>query len=138
LATKSNIKVVINKEALNAYVANPGGPVMRHMMVLGEAVKTEAIARLSNKGSGGWTVRGFLGPTIVKRVVEVDGMPRVQVGSDHTKTAAHLITGNPTLTFFWPKVGKVVSFHQVHHPGSEFRNYLLVQLAEALKVVSAL
>lgn len=39
-------------------------------------------------------------------------------------TAAHTITGNPLLAFFWPKVGKFVVFHSVHHPGTRPNNFL--------------
>ena len=36
-------------------------------------------------------------------------------------TRPHLITGNPLLVFFWPRVGRVVFFRHVNHPGSTKR-----------------
>lgn len=34
-------------------------------------------------------------------------------------TEAHLITGNPTLAFFWDKAGGLVAFRSVKHPGTK-------------------
>lgn len=39
----------------------------------------------------------------------------------------------PKLVFFWPKVGRVVSFKSVRHPGTEPNNYLLGALKRVMK-----
>lgn len=122
-----HVRVVINAEH---YLRAEDGPVMRHMMVVGEAVKVETIRHLKD----GFP-RDFLAPTIVKRVVHTEYGPAVQVGSDHTKTDPHMIFGNPLLVFFWARAGRTVHLPYVHHPGSEFHNYLLKLLVAALRVV---
>ena len=67
----------------------------------------------------------------------------MQVGSAHVKTKPHVIAGNPTLAFQWPKgerllgqpKGTVFFFRQVNHPGSDFSKYLLKTLRKALATV---
>lgn len=39
----------------------------------------------------------------------------------------------PRLVFFWPKVGRVVSFTKVNHPGTKANNYLLAALKRAVR-----
>lgn len=38
-------------------------------------------------------------------------------------TGPHPIEGNPLLVFFWPKVGEVVFFRHVNHPGTTAREF---------------
>jgi hypothetical protein len=39
-------------------------------------------------------------------------------------TKPHTITGNPLLSFFWPRVGANVVFRSVQHPGTKANNFL--------------
>lgn len=39
-------------------------------------------------------------------------------------TRPHVITGNPLLAFFWPKLGRGVVFRSVQHPGTKANNFL--------------
>jgi hypothetical protein len=39
-------------------------------------------------------------------------------------TRPHTITGNPFLSFFWPKLGRNVVFRSVRHPGTKANNFL--------------
>lgn len=39
-------------------------------------------------------------------------------------TRPHTITGNPFLSFFWPKLGTNVVFRSVNHPGTRANNFL--------------
>lgn len=39
-------------------------------------------------------------------------------------TRPHVITGNPLLAFFWPKMGANVVFRSVNHPGTSANNFL--------------
>lgn len=123
-------KVIISEAAVQAFIRNPDGPVGRRLMVVAEAVKTATIGSLKE----GFP-KDFLGPTIVKRMVMTDEGPNVQVGSDHTRTQPHIIRGNPLLVFHWAKVGRVVYFRKVNHPGSNFDNYLITKLVAALEQV---
>lgn len=46
-------------------------------------------------------------------------------------TAPHDIVGNPLLGFFWPKAGRFVVFHSVHHPGTKGNNFMSRALRKA-------
>jgi hypothetical protein len=120
-------QVIIPPALVSAYLRDPTGPVTRRMFIMGDAVKVRAVSKLKT----GFP-RDFLGPTIVKRVAMSANGPVVQVGSDHVKTARHVIRGNPLLVFYWEKVGQVVFFRSVNHPGSDFTNYLTKILTESL------
>lgn len=67
---------------------------------------------------------------------------RWSTGYDVTSTAAHTmfvikgtrphtITGNPLLSFFWPKVGRNVVFRSVQHPGTKPNDFLSRALRRA-------
>ena len=125
-------KVVIDDVALAEFIRAPDGPIGRYLMVIGEEVKVATIAKLKP----GFPA-DYLGPKIVKRMTEVDGAPRVQVGADDIKTHPHVIQGNPTLAFRWPKVGPgMFFFHRVNHPGSDFHDYLTKLLTETLTTIN--
>lgn len=123
-------RVIINHEAVHSFMRLPDGPVARRMLVVGEAVRARTIKSLKP----GFP-RDFLGPTIVKRTVMTDHGPAVQVGSAHIKTRPHIIRGNPYLAFTSRKTGKLVVTRMVHHPGSDFTNYLSKKLTDALDAV---
>lgn len=130
--------LVINPVALAALMNAPEGPVVRHMISDGEKVKQEMI-RLAPVGKddplGGARADGGPGNLrnhIVKRVVLGDKGVTVLVGVEHVKyaewvvkgTAPHVIEGKPLLVFFWPKVGRVVAFPRVNHPGTKANNFM--------------
>lgn len=121
---------VIDGAAVAAMMRDPGGPVGRKMIVIGEAVRVRTVASLKDG-----FVREWLGPRVVKRFVTNGDGVGVQVGSDKVKTNEHRIPleGNgPPLAFDWPKAGGLVFFANVKHPGSDFSNYLQKQLAAAV------
>lgn len=120
-------EVIIDPVAIAEFIRNPDGPVGRRLMVIAEAVRQDTKASLKP----GFP-QDFLGPTIVKRMVMTDEGPKVQVGSDHTRTQPHVIQGNPLLRFHWAKAGRVVYFRKVNHPGSEMGPYLMEKLVTAL------
>lgn len=51
-------------------------------------------------------------------------------------TKPHVIAAKnaPVLTFFWPKVGRVVHFKSVHHPGTKPYKFLERGLEAALRM----
>jgi hypothetical protein len=123
-------RVEINQATIREYIRTPDGPVARHFMIIGEAIKARTIASLKPGFPQDW-----LGPFIVKRMVMTDDGPMVSVGIERTKTKPHIIMGNPLLVFYWAKAGKVVRFRHVHHPGSEMAPYVAKKLLEALETV---
>lgn len=124
------VRVVISEAQVREFIRNPDGPVGRRLMVVAEAVRQATKDSLKD----GFP-KQFLGPTIVKRMVMTEEGPKVQVGSEHTRTQPHVIQGNPLLVFHWAKVGRVVHFRKVNHPGSNFDHYLMVKLVAALDKV---
>ena len=50
-------------------------------------------------------------------------------------TEPHVIRAKraPQLVFFWKKVGRVVSFKSVNHPGTKANNYLLASLRRVVR-----
>lgn len=125
--------IVWNPPAVAELLRGPTGPVVRHLMVVGELVKQRTIAGLKPG-----VPREFLAPTIVKRITQSATGPAVQVGTDKIKTLAHQIKGNPLLVFYWPKAGATVFTTGVNHPGSDFTQYLTERLETALKEVGSL
>jgi hypothetical protein len=50
---------------------------------------------------------------------------------EHEGSPAHTISqrpGGPILTFYWEKVGRVVRFHSVNHPGTSGSKFLVSPL----------
>lgn len=119
--------VKIDSAAVARFMQDPNGPVLRKMLIVGEALKVRTAVSLKD----GFP-RDFLAPGIVKRVETTSEGPRVLVGSSHLRTRPHSMTGNPLLVFFWPKAGKVVFFRHVNHLGSNFAAYLGDRLLAAL------
>src|ERR1051326_4232857 len=122
--------VHVDPTSLAAFMRGPGGPVVRKLTVIGETLKLRTIASLKS----GFP-RDYLGPQIVKRISMTEQGPIVYVGAVNLKTKPHPIVGNPLLVFFWPKVGKVVAFPRVNHPGSDFSRYLSIKLLENLALL---
>jgi len=121
-------RVVIDPVRLAEFMRSPQGPVYRLMIQDGEKVKVEAKRLVGVK-------TGNLRDHIVKRVVEERGLPAVIVGVDkvpyafwhHQGTEPHVIRAKnaPLLVFFWKKVGRVVAFKQVNHPGTKPNPFLV-------------
>lgn len=120
--------VKVDTAAIKAFLNDPNGPVARDVMVRATAVQQKAKASLKSGFPS-----DFLGPSIVKRLQMVDGAPHVFVGSSKVKTKPHIISGNPMLAFKWPRMGSgMFFFRTVHHPGSDFNQYLTEKLVAAL------
>lgn len=119
--------VTVDEAAIKAWLVEPDGPVARHMMVAGEAVKQATLGKLTSYP------RVFLGPQLVKRLQMFPDGPHVFVGAANTKTKPHVIRGNPTLAFKWKRVGPgMFFFASVNHPGSDFTKYLTERLITSL------
>jgi hypothetical protein len=127
-------RAVIDPRALQAFINDGNGPVVRDLLVRGERVKVEA-KRLVGKKTHNLENR------IVKRIVDDGGLPAVQVGVinvpyaffHHEGTPPHVIRARraPMLVFYWPKVGHVVAFKQVNHPGTKPNRFLVNALRVA-------
>ena len=127
------------------FLRGPDGPVYRKMIQDGDRVKERAkelvgvsppdpVPRKKPRKPGN------LRDHIVKRVVMKGANLTVVVGADvpyalwhHEGTVAHEIVAKPgkPLVFYWPKVGEIVRFMRVNHPGTKPNRFLV----EALKVL---
>lgn len=123
----------MNPAALAQVLRGSNGPVARELLIAGELVKDEAkrLVRVHKPVPGERRSRrpGTIRDSIVKRVLPG---PVVSVGSDdpialieHEGSPPHVITGNPKLVFYWGKVGRVVAFPKVNHPGTTGSKYLV-------------
>jgi hypothetical protein len=130
--------VVMNPVALAALLRSPSGPVYRRGLEDANLVKREAQRRcpVGKATPGRGRSPGTLRDSIVVRVREG---PVFEVGSAdpvalwvHEGTEPHQIVGNPLLVFHWAKLGKVVAFRQVNHPGTKPNRFLV----EALTVLN--
>lgn len=123
--------------AVAGFLRSETGPVVRGLLVLGNQVKGGARSQVGvhRPMPGERRVRppGTLRDSIVVRVVHGGPNPAVRVGSDdpiafihHEGTPPHLIRARikPLLVFFWEKVGQVVAFPKVNHPGTKPNRYL--------------
>lgn len=111
-----------------ALLRSEQGHVMR-----GLAVRAQRVQERARQLVGVRT--GTLKSSIVKRFAQDPAGPSIQIGVfsgpalayarfHHEGTAPHPIEGNPLLVFFWPKVGRVVFFRHVNHPGTKPNRYL--------------
>lgn len=127
LGSSKNV-VVIDPKRLAAYMRDPKGPIVKRAIQDGEKVKLEARRLVGVKS-------GNLRDHIVKRVTEENGMPVVTVGAwnvpyaywHHEGTKPHVIAARvaPYLVFYWKKVGRVVRFKSVNHPGTKPNRFLV-------------
>jgi hypothetical protein len=138
-------RVIVDPQKLAEILRSPNGPVMRSMIESGELVKQEARRLVGVYQPDAYSAAnrkrrpGTLRDSIVKRVlVGPGGQPEVHVGSDdkialwhHEGTVPHTIRprSKPLLVFFWPRVGHVVSFKSVNHPGTQPNRFLTKALA---------
>lgn len=144
--------VTIDPVKLAEWTRGPNGPTIRDLIERGERVKKEAqrlvgVYKPPDEYSRTHRNRkpGTLRDSIVKRIVDIGGIPAVIVGSEdpiallhHEGTQAHVIRPRsvptsgkgsrrkaaPLLVFYWPKVGQVVGFPSVNHPGTRPNRYL--------------
>lgn len=131
-------RVVMDPVKLAEVLRGPNGPVMRRLIEDGEFVKDRArsYVRVHKPVPQEQRKRrpGTLRDSIVKRI---RGEGVVEVGSEdpialieHEGTEPHTIHGNPLLVFWWGKVGRVVAFPKVNHPGTTGSHYLTRALAD--------
>lgn len=136
--------VVMDPIKLAEVLKGPNGPVVRH--VLERATRVTGYAREEaprsaagpafpgRRGSKAKRQPGTLQRSIVKRVISEGGEVVVLVGTDdpvglfvHEGTVPHVIRPRfaRRLVFFWGKVGRVVRFKSVRHPGTKPNRFLL-------------
>ncbi len=138
----SGTYVVMDSRKLAELLRGPNGPVARRMLEDGELVKQEAqrLVGVSQPVPGERRSRphGQLRDRIVKRLLTRGDELVVQVGADdpiallhHQGTPPHVIHGKPLLVFYWKRVGRVVAFPKVNHPGTKPNHYL----TDALRVL---
>jgi hypothetical protein len=140
-----DVDVRIFSAEFNTLLKGASGPVYRMMIRGAEDVRQEAkrLVGVHNPVPGERRARrpGTLRDSIVKRPAKTsDGDIIFYVGSNdpiarihHDGTPPHIIVAKRArrLTFYWPKVGRVVSFRSVHHPGTKPNRYLI----DALRVL---
>ena len=115
----------------------PTGPVMRHLIVLGEKVKKEAI-RLAPKRTSN------MANHIVKRIVRDGGKSAVLVGVENVPYAIWVHEGSRPHDIYpraggvlvftlnkGPDAGKTIFTRHVSHPGTKPNRFLV----RALKVI---
>ncbi len=144
--TLSTVDVRIFSQELDALLKGPNGPAARLLIERAERVRIEArrLVGVHTPVPGERRERrpGTLRDSIVKRPARTpDGDLVYYVGSNdpiaklhHDGTPPHVIRARnkPALVFYWPKVGRVVSFRQVNHPGTKPNRYL----TDALRVIA--
>ncbi len=121
------VRVIINDGATQAMLRSPAGPPARHVIVVGEKVKQEAIRTAPR-------VTGNLAAHIVKRITTQGGETVVLVGIENVPYAIWVVQGaNPhpivarrarVLVFFWERMGELVAFPSVQHPGNQPNRFL--------------
>lgn len=136
----NGVAVVIDPRKLAEFIRSPQGPVYRRMARDAQDVKTEARRLVGvyvppDAYSAANRARrpGTLRDSIVTRVVMKNGVPDWQVGSmdpiamlHHEGTPPHVIAARnvPRLVFFWKRVGRVIAFPSVNHPGTQPNRFL--------------
>lgn len=128
MARPASVTVTLFQPEINKVLRSPAGPVSRHLLIRGERIKQAAI-RLAPK------VTGNLAAHIVKRMTRKGAEPQVLVGVEnvpyaifvHEGTQPHEIVARnaSVLSFYWPKVGAMVAFPRVMHPGNAPNRFLL-------------
>lgn len=138
--------VVLDPVKVAQLLRGPNGPVVRRLIEDGEAVRQEARRRVGVHRPDPWgrpknRKPGQLRDSIVKRMVERNGRPVMQVGSEdpialwhHEGTQPHTITANkaPMLVFWTGDHSRVITTRSVQHPGTR-PNRFLVDALSALR-----
>jgi hypothetical protein len=141
----TGVAVRLYPAQINQLLKGPQGPVYKAMVVNADLVKAEAkrLVGVHKPVPGERRARrpGTLRDSIVKRPAMINGDIAFIVGSNdpialihHEPQPPHIIRPRKPgglLVFYWPKVGRVVAFRFVHHPGQKGNPYLL----NALKVL---
>jgi hypothetical protein len=135
----ASVQIVIDPVALQRFVNEGGGPVLRYALQLGDLVKARAKELVEvSEGEGPHTR-----DAIVKRISTSGGQVAVHVGVftepkatiaffNHEGTRPHTIVGNPLLVFFWKKTNRVMYLRSVNHPGTRATKFLTRALQEVL------
>lgn len=138
MALAFDSKLIFDPKALAELLRGPSGPVYRKLLVDADIVRRDAQRRVGvhkpTPGERRARRPGTLRDSIHVRVVRAtNGDPQVQIGSDdpiarlhHEGTPPHEIRARhaPLLVFYWTKVGHVVAFPKVNHPGTQPNHYL--------------
>ena len=128
-----------NRDVIGSYRAFRSweGPVGRHIAGATELVQVDArLTAPKDTGelaAGHVTDFGHHGPRrdLEGRVIAVPEQAIFVIKG----TDPHIIRARraPRLVFFWKKVGRVVAFKSVQHPGQKANNYLLASLKRVMK-----
>lgn len=119
--------VLLNPVAIAELMRSPAGPVMRHMIVVGEKVKLEAI-RIAPKRTGN------MANHIVKRIATIGVHASVLVGVENVKYAYWVHEGsqphdiypvNARVLAWQSDAGDSVFAMHVHHPGNKPNRFLV-------------
>lgn len=140
-------ELVLDPRKVAEVLRSPSGPVVRRLMQDGQLVKAAArrqvgVYRPPDAYAAAHRKRlpGTLRDSIVTRLIIHSGPlgVAVAVGSEdpiallhHEGTRPHVIRARvkPQLVFYWARVGRVVAFRQVNHPGTQPNRYLTDSLA---------
>lgn len=131
-------RVDIDPAQLAEFLRSPAGPVFREMVKVGDDVKDRArdlvgVHKTPPAGPDRERRPGTLRDSIVKRIRSDSDGPYIEVGSEddvalwqHEGTVPHEIVPvrAPRLVFWWDRVGGVVSFLRVYHPGTQPNRFL--------------
>lgn len=119
-----------------AYFTGWSGPVGRAT----ERLAKETVFRqkaLAKKKSGALVAGMHYKKGVWSRGIQFDAGSAVPYAAANDQGAkAHKIVAKnaPYLVFFWPKVGRVVAFKSVNHPGNKPYNWAMRGLERALRM----
>lgn len=143
MAPTQGVSFVTDPAGMRELLESESGPVIRDLMRRGHKVKDRA-RQLVGVSAPDPVPRkkphkpGTLRDSIVVRLARVDGDPAVLVGVPDESEAGqyaryhheggqpHPIAARraPLLVFYWPRVGRVVAFPRVNHPGNRPNRFL--------------
>lgn len=136
----------LDHQAVSRLLTSSNGPVVRELVTVGEMVRQEAKQRVGVSAPDPVPRKkphrpGTLRDSIVARLDFKGGKPTVMVGSEepyaevhHEGSRPHVIRARNAskLVFFWPKLGRIVAFPKVNHPGTK-PNRFLTDAVEAVR-----
>lgn len=136
---------------MNQLLRSESGTVVRHLLVLGDRVQSNARNRVGVSKPDPVPRRkphmpGTLRASIVKRLAYRGSNPVVLVGVFggeaatyaafvHEGTVPHQITARraPRLVFYWSRTGRVMYVRTVQHPGTRPQRFLTEALADEIR-----
>lgn len=137
MASVELVRYVNHPIAFNRTFRSWGGPVGGHLReateLVGVAARVGAPKHTGELAAGHITSYGHHG---TKRDLESQIIAIPEHAIYVIKgTFPHVIRAknHPHLVFFWPKVGHVVRFKSVNHPGTSPNNYLLDALKRVMR-----